>query len=353
MIRLDDYQRSSSELAEFITSTWRKSYEGKMTFPLWSAEYFEWQLRWKNPHFRRNLIAIYDDSRLVATLLGSEYSFRCGNEILPGSIWSWMTIDPAYRGQGFAKLLNEERIRRLKDRHIDLVVSYRYFGSKNSLAERPHRNSGDNTAKFHNKVGFWVRVLNPQGVWDWSLSSAAAWGARLTSPWAPLPKLGKEENYIRKATPDDIPQCLELIHEKTNSLPLAIHWDQETLSNQLLGSPLSTTLVYEREEKIEGFINFHLLTSFSKCEGQMGLLDVMSTQRLSSRKSLYLMYAAMQEMLNQGAIVALKLRSGDEDLLLMLRSYFAPRAPESHLVMQWIGEEREVPKNAKTHLLWR
>lgn len=353
MIRLDDYQGTSAKLAEFITSTWRKSYEGKMTFPLWSAEYFEWQLRWKNPHFRRNLIAIYDDARLVATLLGSEYPYRCGQEIVPGSIWSWMTIDPVYRGRGFAKLLNEERIRRMQDRKIDLVVSYRYFGSKSSLAERPHRNSGDNTAKFHNKVGFWVRVLNPQGVCDWSLSSAAAWGARLTSPWAPLPKLGKEEKYIRKATPADIPQCLELIHEKTNSLPFAIHWDQESLSNQLLGSSLSTTLVYEREEKIEGFINFHLLTSFSKCEGQMGLLDVMSTQRLSSHKSLYLMYAVMQEMLNQGAILTLKLRSGDEDLLLMLRSYFAPRAPESHLVLQWIGQEREVPKNAKMHLLWR
>ncbi|MCG6157119.1 GNAT family N-acetyltransferase [Rubinisphaera margarita] len=352
MIRLDDFQGTPEDLAEFITPVWRETYQGRMVYPDWAGDFFRWQMRWDAPGSRRHMIAAYDEDRLIATLLGTSFPVRADNELIRGSIWSWMTIDPEYRGRGLATLLDRDRVRRLQDEQVDLIVSYRYFGSRHSLAEQPKKVQAK-PKKFNRTVGLWVRVLDPRTVGRWSLKAVDGWMSRLSFPLAKVPGPGKLDSFIRRATEQDIPRCVELVREQTAGMPLTMAWDESTLRHQLLGSPLVTTLVLERSGAVEGFVSFHILDWVGRMSGKVGIFDLIVTDRLGSGAALALMNAAFRTMVEKGAILTVKVRTGDVPASLMWRCYFVPRPADSHLILQWVSLNREISSRSPIHLLWR
>ncbi len=352
MIRLDDFQGTPEELAEFITPVWKESYQGRMVYPDWTGDFFRWQMRWDAPDSRRHMIAAYDDDRLIATLLGTSFSFRVRSEQIRGSLWSWMSIDPEYRGRGLATLLDRDRVRRLQDEKTDLIVSYRYFGSRHSLAEQPKRSNG-RPKKFNRTIGLWIRVLDPWTMGRWALKASEGWMARMSFPLTPVPNPGKLDGCVRPATEQDLPRCVELIREETSGMVLSLDWGLDSLRHQLLGSPLVTTLVFERAGVIEGFVNFHVLDWVGRFAGKVGIFDLIVTGRLESRAALTLMNAALRTMVAKGAILTVKVRAGDVPASLMWRSHFVPKPADSHLILQWVSKNREIPSRSPTHLLWR
>jgi len=352
MIRLDDFQGTPEALAEFITPVWRDSYQGRMVYPDWHGDFFRWQMRWDAPGSRRHMIAAYDDDRLIATLLGTSFPFRVRDEQIRGSLWSWMTIDPEYRGRGLATLLDRDRVRRLQDEKNDLIVSYRYFGSRHSLAEQPKKVNGS-PRKFNRTVGLWIRLLDPWAMGRWALKPSEGWLARMSFPLTRIPKPGQLESCVRPATEQDIPQCAALIREQTAGMVLSLDWDEESLRHQLLGSSLVTTLVLERAGVVEGFVNFHLLDWVARFSGKVGIFDLIVTDRLESRAASALMNAALRTMVANGAILTVKVRTGDVPASLMWCHHFVPRPADSHLILQWVSLNREIPSRSPTHLLWR
>src|ERR1700750_2253232 len=103
MIKIETYRGSIEELVEFVNHVWTHSYAGRMTFPSWTTKFFEWQLRLDSDPSRQNLIAAYDGSVLVGVLLGTSLPFRSPAGLHAGSLWSWLSIHPDYRGRGIAK----------------------------------------------------------------------------------------------------------------------------------------------------------------------------------------------------------------------------------------------------------
>ncbi|MCA9098525.1 MAG: hypothetical protein KDA36_09070, partial [Planctomycetaceae bacterium] len=87
MLHITTLREDPVELSEFLIEVWKSDYAGKMPFPLWSAEYLDWQLRISTHPERNNLIGAYDADRLVAALLGTDYPFQIADEgVVPGSI---------------------------------------------------------------------------------------------------------------------------------------------------------------------------------------------------------------------------------------------------------------------------
>ena len=74
---------------------------------------------------------------------------------------------------------------------------------------------------------------------------------------------------------------------------------------------------------------------------------------MPARRQAALLTSALGLMREQGAILALKLRSGDVSSALMLATGFTPRLPDSNLVLQWTQSVRPMPRHKPIHLLWR
>lgn len=354
MIRLDTYSGDLETLAGFVTSVWQKSYGGKMVFPHWDADFFRWQLRWHDATQQLFRIAAYDGSRLIATLLGVSYDYRLGQKTYPGVLWSWLTIDPGSRGQGLARLLDQERRRRMQLAQKSLIVSFRYLGSKHSLAEHPTAALKSGRSKFQRKFGTWVRVLNPAKVSGWSLSSMDAWLARITAPLAGVPEVpARYRSQIRLMREADLPGCLALLQKQTSGDAFSQIWTLDTLKAHLLQPGPVTTVVFEEQGEVRGLICFYILPHEARTVEPVAFFDIVALEHLSGSARNAMIRGAMREMIARGAILAVKPRFGNVPGSLMLGQYYMPRPPESWLVLDPLNEPHFEPFPGRYQLIWR
>jgi hypothetical protein len=352
MFAIRPYDGSPDDLARFVVETWRHDYAGKMTFPLWSADYLRWQLRLDDPAARHHQLAAYHEGRLVGALLGAPSRFRTPQGVLTGHHGSWLSIAPEFRSQGMVGQLTRERVRQQAEHGDGLVVGYRFVGSKHSLAERPDPTKLDLSRSFHAKLGFWARVLNAPRAARWNVAPFEAFLTRIGGPFTPDPKAPKTD-AIRPYRPDDLPACVAHLARTTAKLPLTIDWTPEDLAHQLAGSSLAQTWVYADGAEVRGLVNFHILPFLARTEEAVGVIDILSVDELSAANAARLTNAALKQMQDQGAILALKLRCGDCPWGTMLRTHFVPRLPDSWLVLQWIQAPQSIASNSNLHLLWR
>ena len=350
-ISINSWRGSAEDLAEFVNRIWEHSYAGKMPFPRWTPEHLKWQLRIDANKESRNLLAAYDCTSPVGVLLGTDYAFRSPAGIHPGSQWGWLSVCPEHRGKGIAKALDRERVQRQKAAGSRLIVSYRYVGSRHSLAERPDRISP--AQKFHRKVSSSVRVLDPTRFRRWRSNRIQGLLAQLaaSTSWIRLPRT--RDSGIRDFSMGDLEACVGLLNASFSSCGLAIHWDLETLRHQLCGSPLSQTLILEENGTICGLVNFHALPIQDRSVENIGLFDLIAFGNISTDSKVGLINAALARMMEQGIMVAVKLRCRDTAAWPMTRARFILQPAQSFLVLQRIGEPVHIPSDARMHLLWR
>lgn len=349
-LSVQGFNGTTEQLQQFIQTSWTSAYSGKMSFPIWTKEYLDWQVPDDSTSNSRRL-AVYDGTKPVGVLLGSPYDFRVNSETFSGAHWSWLSVDPNYRGRGIAKLLDQKRVEIEKALDSDLIVSYRFTGSKHSLAEKPSKNFP--LKDFNRKIGFWARPLDVKKLAQWNPNRLEGFSSKLVSPLLPktLPLISK--GSIRKFKEDDFESCLELLQSRRNDFELSIDWNEHSLKQQLMGSDLSQTIVFEDAGKIIGLINFHSLKFQGRTQEPVGIIDIIADDGLSSSKSQALISTALGEMKNQGVILALKLKSGDSNSFALLRSGFIPRLPDSSLVFQWTENRTEINSRGRLHVLWR
>lgn len=351
MIRVETYQGTPEELAEFVGSVWAASYAGKMIFPKWTADYFRWQFRWKDKQAPDYLLAAYDGDRLAGVLLGTDFAFRTKTDVLPGAQWSWLSIHHDYRGRGITKALDNERIRRHQTSHAPLSVSFRFFGSKHSQAEQLREDSP--TKRFHGKIGNWARVLDAERFARWSYSRLEGMAARCIVPLAPRVRGIATGEGIREYASRDLDACLALVRQSQSKASLWIDWTRDQLAHQLGGSPVSQTLVLQENGSLEGLINFHILSMQSRTVEKVAIIDLMVFGKVSIARQTQLLRAVLSRLADQQVILIVKPRLGETPLWPLMRLWFAPQPDSSYLVLQSAGEPLPTLPAGPMHILWR
>jgi len=352
MVKLDLFHGDYEELAEFVSDVWRLSYAGKMTFPVWSRDYFRWHFPCDAPDSRERMIAAYDGDRLAGVLLGIDLQYRTPEKRIPGALCSWLSIHPEYRGHRLAVELDRERQKRLRELNTDLVLSYRFVGSKYSQAERPTQTQTGQKS-FLRRVGFWSRVLDPVRMWKWDQKRAEGLMALASYPVAGIPQPNARKHRIRSAQPEDLSACLQILDRQTAGMSLAIDWTETTLKRQLFGGSMSHTYVYENQGEVRGLVNFHLLNFQGLTCEPIAIVDIAALDELPHSARVALMNVALKEMRQGGAILALKLNTQDVPMGTMAQTRWTPTRADSFLVLQWLQQQTPVQSHYPMHLLWR
>lgn len=336
-------------LQKFVESTWSDAYAGRMTFPIWSEPYFDWQFGRREGEPDRRL-AVYDGETLVAVLLGVPYSFEACSTTMRGAHWSWLTVARSHRGHGLATLLDSARVNLERSAGSDLIVSYRQTGSKHSLAERPSARFP--LKSFHSRIGFWVRPLDGVRLLKWNMNRLERVLGRIIIPFLPGVRM-PGSGGIRMLESGDLDQCRQAAIKQFEKCVLRIRWDAASIEHQLAGSPISETVVAEENGVVRGFVNFHILPFQGATLEPVAIIDLICVNQLRPDKQVKLIRSALGLMRQRGAIFALKLRSRDVAAPLMLVTGFAARWPDTSLVLQWTHTARPIPKKKPVHLLWR
>ncbi|MEQ9407119.1 MAG: hypothetical protein RIK87_05310 [Fuerstiella sp.] len=346
---VETFRGATSELQAFVESTWSEAYTGRMTFPVWSEQYFDWQLGPRGDEPDRRL-AVIEDGRPVAVLLGAPCYLQTPTATFHGSNWSWLSVAKTHRGRGLAKTLDEARVDLERRDDSELIVSFRYTGSRHSLAERPSQRFP--LKRFHSRRGFWARPLHGNRLHRWNLNRTEGLLSRLATPLMPRAKWLAVDG-IRLFDRGDLEACQEAAVKQFEHCVLRVRWDTVSLRHQLSESPISQTVVAEHGGKVRGFVNFHILPFQARTREPVAVIDLICVNQLPARRQAALLTSALGLMREQGAILALKLRSGDVSSALMLATGFTPRLPDSNLVLQWTQSVRPTPRHKPIHLLWR
>jgi GNAT superfamily N-acetyltransferase len=347
------FEGSPEELSDFVVSQWNAWYSGRMFVPRWSGDYFRWQLRMDDAERRRHLIAAYQGTRLVGVVLHFPMQFATADERFAASQASWMSVSPAFRGQGVASALHQSLRALHRELGLRFQLLFAYYGHRASLGPKWLRTQTANTSAVR-KTGFWVRVLDPARAAGWDLNRAEGWLTRLATPLFPILRARPRPNLlIRAAEYRDLPRCLELANQSAQHCDLRLVWDADSLSRQLGLNGFSHALVAEEHGAVRGFITFHMLPILGRTEAPIGILDLVVVSELSWAARNELLDSVLMSLQGRGAIAALKLRVGDYPSGLFLRWGWFPRPPDSHVLVTWPNEPQSLPPLRRIHVLWR
>jgi hypothetical protein len=91
-----------------------------------------------------------------------------------------------------------------------------------------------------------------------------------------------------------------------------------------------------------------------RTEESLGVIDLLVTQRLAGHEARALLNDVLFDLHDSGAIVALRVSSGDVPWSLMWRTGFFPRPADSGVVCSWSDPKNPPVKSVRSlHVLWR
>lgn len=299
MIEMRTFEGDARDLSEFSRRVWLKAYGGKLPIPLWSPEFFEWQLFDEILGARRFMVAAYDGARLVGLLPCQPIPYDLRGQTYQGSLCSWQSVDPDYRRRGVSKGMLAEQIRRHLDEGYDFSIGYPLAGTAG-----PQFWSKGNHAGSLGKLGVWFRMLDHAAVADWEPSRWAAFGARaLRVLQRRLPE-PEEDCGIRPYRPEDLPDCLELVRSIQRESDLSVAWTTDRLAHHLSYKDLPRTLVMESAGRVAGFVNYHLTPFRGKTEIRIAIIDLIAFGSLPRAARRNLLRTALHRIRDEGAALA-------------------------------------------------
>jgi len=352
MIETRTYEGGAAELGQFAQRVWRGTYEGRMMLPVWDDQYFDWQLLSDRPGGRNYLVAAYDGTKLVGSLLGEQFRFRLHDREFDATMGSWLTVDPEYRRQGVGTLLFEEQRRRHLEHNAVFHLGYGYVGAADSLGPRFWQSFPANTVNL-GKVGFWTRVFDHKAVSKWDLALRDRLGARMMGFFQSHRPEPSNPAAVRPYRPADLPACLKLSHGLLDNVDMGYVWSEERLAHQLSYQGRPRTLVAEENGQVTGFINYYLMDFIGRHPIHAAMVDLLAFGTMPLAARINLLQAAMAQMVDEGAKLALMLRLPCYPWWPMMRTGWVALPRDFYMICVRMDTSFPLDGAKKMHLHWR
>jgi len=351
-IEIRSFDGPTEQLSEFIVQTWLGSYQGKMSVPRWSAEYFDWQFAGAE-NARDYTISAWSDGKLVGALIGLPFPLKWEGEEHLGVHGSWLSVARDFRREGVASKLAQRMNEVQQERGCVGRLGYAFQGARVSLGPRFWKKSQPDTHLVR-PMRLWARVLNPGKVARWSNKRFE----RIMLKGLPrsVCSIGKPDPSIkiRPYRPEDRSVCAKLVDAQTQQADLAALWTEQRLEPHLSYGDVAHTLVVERDQQVVGFLNYHLLPLVLQGEIHSAVIDLLATTELTGRETRALLKTALQQMKAQQVDLVLMREFATQPANDLLRTRFIPQLAESLLLFSATDQPPSSPRKLrKVHVLWR
>jgi len=354
MFEARPFAGTPEELSDFVIAAWESTYSGKMAVPQWSADYFRWQLRLDEEDSHKRLVCVYQDGQPAGVVLHFPVVFEVDGQRIQAAQASWLSVPAQLRGQGVARELNQAVQSVMQAEGLRFRLGFGYTGSTVSLGPGFWKKLRGISSTIPRKLGFWVRVLDAKRAAAWNVNRWEGWLARIGGPFLPRLRLKKPSGVtIRPVQQDDVPRCLELAEQGTRNCDLRLLWDEDRLARQLGLRGFGKAFVAEEGGEVRGCIAWHVLPIAGRTVEPVGILDLIFVSELSAAGRTELLNAVLIQMRDEGAIVALKLRSGDYPNRMFLRFGWFCKPADSDVIITWAESPEPLPKLMRLHVLWR
>jgi hypothetical protein len=264
---------------------------------------------------------------------------------------SYLTVDPEYRRQGVAKLMQVELERRHREKGAVVNLGHLYVRSWRSLGRKFWLKVPEGTTPIR-RLGTWGRALDHQSVANFDLYRSEAIGTRIASWFQSQPTAG-DTSELRDYRDDDLDACARLVEGRSRRADLGYLWSRAELARFFHFEDLSRTVVFERDSGIEGLANYFRLSFLGRCEMEVGVLDFIAFDNLPHVSRVNLLRAVLSRMAEEGLKAAMLLRGSWYGWRALLGAGFFPFPPEYVYIGTKMTTDISLGRVRRVHSIWR
>lgn len=317
-IAIRTYQGDGADLAELTNRIWRGAVGGKMLFPLWDRDYFQWRLLDPRAGGSDFHLAAYDGDRLVGCVLAEPRTFDVLGQRKRATLSSWLTVDKGAKDPRLALRLLAELRRRHREREMAFSMGYAGSAARDFWAGLAARSPGE--IQFLDRISFWSRPFDAAAVGASGFSFVERHGPRLARYLPALRQVPRTPVRAFDAA-RDLSRCLDWLSAQAAGAEVRIVWEPERLELEL-AHPRARTLVLDDGER-GGFINYYSIRMLGAAEVQVGVIDLFAGT-LPFLQTLALLGAACDRMREEGVELAVMMRAASAPSRAMLAAGFVP-----------------------------
>jgi hypothetical protein len=276
-IEIRDYCGDYEDLAELTRRVWLSEYAGRIWAPVPEANFLRSRLA---PGTGALCPVAYDGARLVGCVFSIPQSVRIGGEVFPISLFSGFTVDPEHRRLALPLI---QRLRRDNEERGMAFGTGMVFDDPSSISNRfwsKYAETYPQNFRFLFRGGYWGKFLGPRTM---ATAAVQAWerrASRMLGPLLSFTPFGYDP-HVRLYRPADLNRCAEMLDKSSTNFDWAMVWTPQELASQL-ENPEYQTMVFERDGKVLGMVNFHCLFLRGRETINAALIDLWADDGLSA-----------------------------------------------------------------------
>jgi len=321
-IEYRDFDGDVDALGEMAQGSWYEEY-GLSTWPdLYKPELVRHFL--KDVTDPRYLVGAYDGKRLVAFLANLPRTYRLNGKTYKAAMSCMLVGHKDYRKRGIILNLINDCLRRNEDIGCDFVLMYLEQKHRSSQLFEKHINP-------KHRIQTLITMHPIARPIDFDLLAGAErlkwyerFAIKLLGAHRP-PKAPKVPGTVRPYEDADLPAILALTGNYPDDNRLVRVFDSGSLGHQLHTAGATSTMVYEREGAVRGFMNYtHLDLLGPGKRYPWAWLDYLYWEGLSSREKRALIAGTWELARQQGIMAVMEWNKNYYKNGPLYRSRFVP-----------------------------
>jgi len=279
-LSLEPFRGDYEGLERMAHSSWRDEY-GISSFPNFYRPAF---LRYLFGRIKEkdHLIAAYRDGEIVSFLGNVPHTFGFRGRTYRGT-WSCLLVTrKELLRKGHAVAIINEALRVNQKYQYDFALATFETGHRSTLMLRRLQAEG-NRLEWMKKIRVIARILDlkrvgeSEGLKTWEKAAVKLIGG------AKKPRQG-DDAAVREYRPQDLDHCLALFNAYKDKIELARSWEADELAWELHFPEVAQTLVYEKEGRVAGAINFICHDHLGKSKERWAWINHVAYPDLSPRE---------------------------------------------------------------------
>jgi hypothetical protein len=319
-LSLEPFRGDFEGLEKMAHSSWRDEY-GISSFPNFYRPAF---LRYLFGRVKEgdHLIAAYRDGEIASFMGNIPHTFHFRGRVYRGT-WSCLLVTrKELLRRGHAAAIINEALRVNQKYRYDFALATFETGHRSTLMLRKLQAEG-NRLEWIKRLRVIARILElkrvaaSEGLRTWEKAAVILIGG------ARRPRKGGEA-AVREYRPQDLDSCLALFNSYRDRIELARVWERDELAWELDFPDVAQTLVYEKNGRVAGAVNFILHDHLCKTKERWAWINHVAYPDLTPGERFRFIQAFLRAIRTQGCLGAIEWTKGYYPQSPLYRAHFFP-----------------------------
>jgi GNAT superfamily N-acetyltransferase len=319
-ISIETFRGDFDALERMALASWREEY-GEASFPNFYRPAFLHYLTDRIAD-KRHLIAAYRGDEILAFMANVPQNFKYRDHSYRAIYSCLLVARKEFLRRGLATALIEEALRVNENFRYDfsLLTLEKGHGSTKLMKKMA---AAGHPMHFVKKIRVIARIIDlarvnaSEGLKGWERAAIRVIGGARSSA-------SEGASALREYRLEDLDACVSLLNGYQERVPLALIWDRDGLSAELACPDVSQTLVYDRDGRVEGLVNFIYHEHLGKTKERWAWVNHMAYPGLSRGERKDFVNAFLRYAKAAGCIGAIEWTRGYYPQGPFYRAHFFP-----------------------------